>query len=379
MVRKNLFEKAFKENTIFLDERFLYPEFLPEKLIHREKEIESLVYCFEPILKARKPLNVFLAGPTGVGKTVSVKYVLSQLEESFDRAKSIYLNCFEFNSRSSVLSSIANFVGAGIPRRGLATDEIFSHMLEGMKKCGFTPIVILDEVDQLLISESNAKLLYDLLRVIEYEKQRIGIVMISNDAALVSKLDSRIRSSMAEQTILFEKYSPQELKSILSSRAELAFIKNAISPDVIGIAAAHAAKLGGDARVAIESLLKAGRIAERENAKEVSIDHLKKAFEFVDSASLLKGLPHLSEIEIDLLKIIAENQPIVSGKVYEIYSTLVEAPLKQRRLREILLDLAKKNFISIKSMMRGNKGNTKEFSLMLPEKMLLAEISKIKF
>src|SRR3989338_9206864 len=117
---KNLFSVRSGEMSVFLDERILYPEYIPERLPFREKEINSLVYCFDPVLRGRKPLNVFLAGPTGVGKTACVKYVLRELEESFDRAKSIYLNCFEYNSRPAVLSAIANFVGGAIPRRGLA-------------------------------------------------------------------------------------------------------------------------------------------------------------------------------------------------------------------------------------------------------------------
>src|SRR3989338_2830094 len=318
---KNLFSSsASKERGVFLDERYLYPEFIPEKLPYREKEIETLVYCFDPVLRARKPLNVFLAGSTGVGKTVCVKYVLNQLEESFDRAKSLYLNCFEYNSRPSVLIAIANFVGAGVPRRGLATDEIFTKMVEYLKKSGFVPIVILDEFDQLLISEQNSILLYDLLRVVEYEKLHIGIVMISNDVSLTTKLDSRIRSSLAEQTIIFNSYSPSQLKGILKERCDGAFVKGAAGDDIISLAAAHAAKIGGYCRVALESLLRAGRLAERANLSKVSIEHLRSAFEDVDAVSALKSLKHLDGDEKMLLQIIAQNQPLASGKIYEIYS-----------------------------------------------------------
>ncbi|HZX19810.1 MAG TPA: AAA family ATPase [archaeon] len=378
MPGKNLFKKSAQEKSVFKDERFLYPEYIPEALPHREKEINSLVYCFDPITKGKKPMNVFLTGPTGVGKTVCAKYVLHELEESFDRTKTLYLNCFEYNSRPAVLTAIANFVGASLPRRGLATDEIFSKMLEFMKKCGFTPIVILDEVDQLLISEANSKLLYDLIRIVEYEKQGIGIVLISNDISLTSKLDSRIRSSLAEQTIVFDSYTPEQLKKILKARCELAFEANAFESDVVNVAAAHAAKLGGDCRVAIESLLKAGRIAERENTGIVSVETLQKAFEAVDMVSLLKGLPHLAKDDVLLLKIIAENQPINSGKIYELYSSREGAELKERRLREILTELEKKNFINAKLVSMGNKGKTKEFSSRIPKQSLLSEIAKIK-
>ncbi|MCR4368850.1 MAG: AAA family ATPase [archaeon] len=376
MVKQNIFERAKKEKSVFLDERFLYPEFVPEALLHREKEIESLVYCFEPIVRGRKPFNVFLAGPTGVGKTVCAKFVLKQLEESHGRAKSLYLNCFEYNSRSSVLAAIANFVGGAIPRRGLAVDEIFSNMLESMRKCGFAPIVVLDEVDQLLVSESNSKLLYDLLRVVEYEKQRLGIVLISNDVSLTAKLDSRIKSSLAEQSILFEPYTPQQLKSILSERAALAFVKGAVDQEVIGLAAAHAAKLGGDARVAIESLLRAGRIAERANQNSVSVEGLRLAFGQADATSLAKGVSSLNSDELELLMIVAKNPGINSGKIYGLYSE--KGSLKERRLRDVLGELEKKNFLSIEHKSMGNMGKTKEFFSRIPAQLIEAELKASK-
>jgi len=377
MASKNLFQRASKEKSVFQDERYLYPEFIPDLLPHREKEIDSLVYCFDPILKGKKPLNVFLTGPTGVGKTVSAKYVLRELEENFDRAKSLYLNCFEYNSRPAILAAIANFAGAGVPRRGLATDELFTKMLESIRKCGFTPIVILDEVDQLLVSEQNSKILYDLLRIVEYEQNRIGIIMISNDIELTAKLDSRIKSSLAEQTIIFDSYTPEQLKSILKERADLSFQKNSLEKEVVNVAAAHAAKLGGDCRVAIESLLKAGRIAERENTGIVTIDNLKKSFEDVDAASLVKGVSSLSKDELVLLKIITENQPVNSGKIYEIYSNDKNNELKERRLRDVLSTLEKKNFLSLKNISMGNKGKTKEFSSRIPKQFLEKEIAKM--
>ena len=375
---RGLFAAASAERNVFLDERHLYPEFIPERLPHREKELESLAHCFRPILQGKKPMNVFLSGPTGVGKTVCVKYVLRELQESSGRAKGLYLNCFEHNSRPSVLSAIANFAGAIVPRRGLATDEIFARLTESLGKCGFVPVVVLDEGDQLMLSEENAKILYDLLRVVEsHEKLRLGLVLISNDSSLTARLDPRIRSSLAEQTISFGPYTPAQLKAILSERAELAFVKGALEKDVVGVAAAHAARLGGDCRVALESLLKAGRIAERSNTGAVTVEDLKAAFSEVDAVSLLKGLKHLAKGEIALLKIIAENQPVISGKIHELYHSGEKGGLKERRLRKILTALENKGFVSSKGVSMGNMGKSREYSVNAPKGAVLKEIAAL--
>ena len=328
------------------------------------------------MLRGRKPFNAFVAGPTGVGKTACVKYVLRELQDSFDRAKLLYLNCFEYNSRTAVLSAIANFVGAALPRRGLATDEIFSKMAEYLRKCGYTPVVVLDEVDQLLLSEANSKTLYDLVRIVEHEKLSMGIVMISNDTALTSRLDARIKSSMAEQTVMFDPYGPAQLKGIISERAELAFVKGALDNEVVNVAAAHAARLGGDCRVALESLLKAGRIAERANRPKVQLADLASAFEDVDAVSLLKGLKHLDKDELGLLQIICQNQPVQSGRVYELYSRGSGDGLKERRLRDILSVLEKQGLVEGRPISLGNRGKSREYHVRAPRQLLEKEIEK---
>ncbi len=374
-VAKNIFEKGGLEHNVFKDESFLYPEFVPERLPHRDKEIDSIVFAFNPVLSGKKPQNVFIAGPTGCGKTAVTKFVLKELEEFSDRAKAIYINCFEFNSRHSVLSKIANFIGSPTPRRGIATDEIYSQFLSALKKSDFVPIIILDEVDQLVLSSEGSKLLYDLSRINEHEKSVVGLALVSNNVSLVASLDPRVKSSLTEERILFEGYSPQQLKDILLQRTQYAFVSGALSDEIIGVAAAHAAKMGGDARVAIESLLKAGREAERENSGKVMLRHLKKAFEAVDSVSLLKGLKHLGETEKILLGEIALNEGVSSGTLFELFSKKSKTPLSERRIRDYLNSLEKKDFVVAEEVSMGNKGKTRKYACRLPKKMILQELA----
>ena len=369
-MKRNIFEGSSKEHVIFKDEKYLYPEYLPERLPHRDSEISSLVFSLQPVLKGGKPQNVFIAGSTGTGKTATVRYVLNELQEYSDRAKGLYINCFEFNSRHSILSKLSNFLGSAVPRRGTATDEIHSRFLEALRKTAFVPIVVLDEVDQLMLKDEGEKLLYDILRAVEMEKARIGLIMISNDIELTAKLDARVKSSLSEEKIIFASYTPVQLKDILKERSSFAFVASALAEDVIPLAAAHAAKLGGDARVAIEALLKAGREAEKENAEKVEVKHLKKAFEAADSASLIKGVKHLIPNEKILLEIIASSPGIQSGEIFSEFSK--KSPgLSERRLRDLLNELEKKNFIVSELLELGNKGKTRKFSCRLQREILV--------
>lgn len=366
----NIFEKRARANELLKDERFLYPEFVPERLPFREAEIDSLVFALQPVLKGRKPQNVFVHGRSGTGKTATVKFVLNELHQYSDRAKSLYVNCFQLNTRHSILTQIANFLGDATPRRGIATDEAYAKVVEALKSADFTPLVVLDEADQLLHEKEASKLFYDLLRVVEFGKARFGLVFISNHPEFIEMLDDRVKSSLAQQTVSFEPYSPQQLKEILSQRAGYAFHSGALGPEVIGVAAAHAAKSGGDARIAIECLLRAGREAERQNARSVEVSHLKSVFSEVDSRALQKAFSYLSQAERKILSLIPANSSIASGDLFQAYEKSEKSPLSQRRFRTLLGELEKMRLVQAEPALKKPKGRTRMVSLTFPKSKL---------
>lgn len=366
----NVFSKKVKLHELLKDERFLYPEFVPERLPFRDAEVDSLVFALQPVLKGKKPQNAFVCGRSGSGKTATVKFVLNELQQYSDRAKGLYINCFQLNTRHSVLTQIANFLGEATPRRGIATDEAYSNVLDALKQSSFIPVVVLDEADQLLHDKEASKLFYDLLRVVEYGKGRFGLIFISNLSNFVAMLDDRVKSSLAEQTVAFEPYSPQQLKEILKQRAQYSFHSNALDKEAINVAAAHAAKLGGDARIAIESLLRAGRAAEKENAKFVSAEHLKQVFSEVDARALQKALEYLSGTEREILSLIPANGAIASGDLFELYSGSVESPLTQRRFRSLVSELERMALLRAEETVKKPRGRTRMISLAFPKNQL---------
>lgn len=366
----NLFAKKSRLHELLKDERFLYPEFVPERLPFREPEIDALVFALQPVLKGKKPQNVFVCGKSGSGKTATVRFVLNELQQYSDRAKGLYVNCFQLNTRHSILTQIANFLGEATPRRGIATDETYSKLLEALKHTDFIPVVVLDETDQLLHEKEASKLFYDLLRVVEFGKGRFGLIFISNLSNLVELLDPRVKSSLAEQIISFEPYSPPQLKEILRQRAQYAFHPNALDSEVINVAAAHAAKLGGDARIAIECLLRSGREAEKKNAAKVTVQHLRSIFSEVDARALQKAITYLSYAEKKILSLVPANKAIASGDLFQAYKKSVKSPLTQRRFRSLLGSLERMHLLNLEEAQKKPKGRTRMISLSFPKSKL---------
>jgi cell division control protein 6 len=369
MPRENVFARSTRENGIFKDEHALSPEFMPDVLPHRENQINSLVYALKPLSEGGKATHLFVYGPPGTGKTVTLNYVMEQLKEFSSRVKPVYLNCFGFNSRQSVLSELTRIVERPVPGRGMSTSELYAKVLEGLKFVQFVPVLVFDEFDQLLDHDGN-ELLYDILRIPERGRVQVPIVLISNDPTIPARLDGRVRSSFSHEAIEFAPYSPMQLKDILKGRAARALFPNVLSPDVMGLIAAHASKRGGDCRVAIETLRKAAHNAEKAGANEIRPEHARAAFENTETSALLKAVPFLS----DAHKLVIKSLFRAGGKNVpstELYSRLAASGmgLSDRRIRELLVELEKKKAITTITDTSG-RGRTKKITVNFSESEL---------
>lgn len=359
----NVFANAKSVNEIFRDETALYPDFLPEQLLERDSEINELVFALKPASEGKKPSNIFVHGSPGTGKTASVRWVLQQLSEFSGKTKSILVNCFEANSRHSVLSFLAEKSGAIMPKRGVGSDEIYAELLSVWKRTTVMPIIVLDEADHLLSKEDGSMLLYDLVRAFEREKILTGVIIVSNDSELLVKLDSRVKSSLLPKFVEYSKYSPEQLKKILSSRAKLAFFPETLDDGVISIASGHAAKMNGDCRLGIEALLAAGRLAEKQNSQKVLAEHLKKVFADVDKVSLERRLQYLSPVEIEVLKCIARHPNVFSGDLGLFVESESKQPVGERMFRNIVAKLDQMGLIKVEEVTGQIKGKSRRIGL----------------
>lgn len=362
---KNIFEAEEAGRKVFSDERALSPEFVPDSLPGREKELEELAKLIKPIAYSKRITPLLIHGPPGTGKTTCVKYVMEQLKEYSDSVYCVYVNCWSHSSKLAVLSVIAEKLQLILPRRGLASDEVFARIQQCMKHDGKQVMLVLDEVDRLF-HRREEKILYDVAR-----SEGFGIACISNNEQAFSSLDERIKSSLQVRKLGFKRYTPLQLKEILGLRAKKAFIPGKCEEEAIALCAAHAAKLGGDARIAIETLWKAGLLAEERNAVSVSGEDARKAMLEVDEANNSKmrlKLDSLNNSEKLVLELLKKNGGSMnSGRLYEEYSGTSKET--DRSVRNHVEELEKKGFVSVEESMLGI-GRTRVVRLLFPTELL---------
>jgi cell division control protein 6 len=335
-----------EESKIFKKEEVLFPEYLPPVLPHRENEIKQLAQNLSPASEGRKPQNTFIFGPPGTGKTVSIKFIFREFED-YSGIKTVYINCWDFRTTCAVFSKVILDLGFMVQRKGWAKDEILMRFVEIFKKLNKGLIICLDEADQL-----EQEVLYDFLRIGQYVNLPLGLVLISNSPFIFQNYEPRIKSSLDIEEIEFRSYSLSEMKDILMERAKEAFLS--FDNAVVLLAANHAVKKGGDVRVGLQALLKAGKEAERENSEKVEVKHIRKIL-----SSVLKAKPRIleekvSNVEKIILKILGEK--IMSMKeIYKTYCKEVEKPINEKAFRNYLKHLSEIGLIKIRKRKIGRE------------------------
>lgn len=375
----NFFEKFLKKESIFKNKKMFQSNYTPETIFHRDEQINQIANTIAPALKNEKPSNLFIYGKTGTGKTLTVKYVTNQLREiSIQKnlpLKIIYTNCKLkkiSDTEYRLIATLAREFGKTIPSTGLPTDEVYSIFYETLDKTKQIIIIILDEIDQL-VYKTGDELLYNLTRInSELKNSQISLIGISNDLTFTNNMDSRVKSSLSEEEIIFPPYNAIQIQGILRQRVEQAFEKEVVEKGVIEKCSAYAAREHGDARRALELLRVAGEIAERQNNLKVKLDHIDQSEEKIEKDKIEEIInlqpKQYQAIIYSILKMYNTKQTtLFTGEIYELYQKLCSKinlkSLTQRRVSDVISELDILGLIQAKTISKGRYGRTREISL----------------
>jgi len=377
-----IFERFLTSNAIFKNREVLRHDFIPSRLPHREEELSRVAEILAPTLSGFRGSNALVYGKTGTGKTASVKYVLSRIEEKCKSLNSsltgIYINCRLSGTEYRVLSQICSLHSIITPFTGLALDELFQRFISSLRSKGSRSIVVLDEVDSL-VKGFGDRLLYEFTRINEFlGSARLTIVGISNDLSFKEYLDPRVLSSLSEEEVVFKPYTAPELRDILSERAMEGFVENAINSGAIDLCAALGAAEHGDARRALDLMRVAGEIAERTERKTVDEDCVRIAWKKIEEDRLfqvVKSLPlHSRLVLLSTIQSVTKSGNITSGECYTSYSDLCQQvgieTLTHRRVSTLVNELEEAGILICRIVNQGRYGRTKRIALSVPRSVL---------
>ena len=392
------YEKYRSGPKIFKKRDVLEPSFIPNELPHRDAQIQKVAELTACALLGDTSPSFLCYGPTGTGKTATIRYVSQKLEQQCTEDKPwwIYINCSVVSTPYRILAHIYNRISGSekIPPTGLPKDIIFKKLLGILdQKVQSICFLVLDEIDMLTEKKKGNEILYDLTRLNEnLDYCKTSVIGISNKLKFKDYLAPRVISSLGQEHIVYPSYNADELRDILNERAKIAFHEGVIKDGVIPLCAALAAKEHGDARKALQLLRKAGELAARAQNKLVTHKHIEDAQNDLEQDHIveyIKGLPLQAQIVLAAIFLISKYGPdhiIISGEIYDIYSELTQKipgirRLTERRISDYINELDQAGIILTNLKSAGHYGRTKfiklDIDLELLENIFL-EIDKFR-
>jgi len=359
---KSMFSDYLEKESAFKNKDALTPQWKPDEILHRDQQINNLASILAPSLKGNDPSNVFLYGSVGTGKSLVVRHVTEELKtvaENEDVDLNIlYINCKMkkvADTEYRLLSKLAEELGEDVPSTGLATEEIYNRFFNALQSVDGVVIIALDEIDAL-VKKVGDEFLYNLTRINDdLEETKVSIVGISNDLNFTEYMDSRVKSSLSEEEIIFPPYNAIELREILKDRADKGFREH------------------GDARRALDLIRVAGELAERSESEQIVKQHVDRAQNKIERdrvVETVKSQPKHSKLVLyTILNMTEDENEIATGDVYSEYKELCQnvevSELTQRRVSGLISELDMLGVINAKVISKGRYGRTRQISVDL--------------
>lgn len=390
-----LFERLDEEAySVFEDKSLMSLSYVPDDLVCRDRQEEYFASMLtRGVAENFLPPMIRVFGRTGSGKTAVVRSVL----ERFSRYRGEVFRQFYVNLKScrTVFSAGNALLSAICGRRvpvNLGFDRAFTEIwdeLRGLKGEGGRLYVclVLDEVDSIFMDKhfDPSDFFYRFIRPQMYLGDvdiKICLVLITNNPlVLEDNLDARVKSSMGSEMIMFPRYSREELTEILRARLDGAFGPEMVEVGVVEECADLVAKKTGDARKAIDLLRVSGEIAN-ELKTRVTVDCVQLAMERVERDWIQEELMDLKFNSAIILSCIAvlsiEKEKTSTRELYYTYknATIVGDKekirrLSERRILDIVKELASGGLISTWNVSKGRGGYGKEIKMNIdPQKVL---------
>jgi cell division control protein 6 len=394
---ESLIQDAFISSTkrrIALNPAFLDDEKLPEserigvlqQIFHRNirrKQIQRLAPHISPVLGGRLPPNILIYGPSGTGKSVTCLHFLATLSAMCPKKSTpfhyFYVDlttpktCFgAFNELAIALDSRTRRY-----RKGIALEHIQETVIAALNRLDGIVCVMIDEVDNITV---DSDIFYTFLAKTLPKKASASLfyIFLTNRLEWEKTIDPRILSVLKKTDMIFEPYDAVDLVEILNLRVEKALDVNKVDSGAIRKIAGHASRETGDARKAVELLVKAVKIAEESSGYlgMEEVDRANSMLELDKTEELINALATQQRFALIACYKGLEKQKgkLTTGHAYQFYSnTCIDAgsrPLTQRRFSDMVSFLDLYGLINARVISKGRYGKTRELSASLPDRVI---------
>jgi cell division control protein 6 len=367
--------------TIVVNESVFSPNYVPERLPHREQQLKSIDMLLSSWLQepGHHYPRATLLGRPGTGKTVTIRK-LWEIYKERSKARFVYINGFIYRNFTTIIGEIARSLEIPFPRRGLSRDEFLALLIEHLRERDLYMFLVLDDAFNLApdILSTFIRLGQEVDKLGAF---RIALVVVGHNDTVLNNLDPSTRGIMGKYVIRFPPYTKEQIFSILLDRAKAGLAEGSYSEDILQMIADITGAQSpldtnrGDARLAIDILYRAAYAAQQNGRRQITPEDVRRSSKevlFGISEEVLVGLP-LHE-KLFLLAIVRSlkisHMPYVTfGEAEEAYKIVCEEygekPRVHSQLWTYLNDLREKGIIETRQNKRGEgvRGRTTLISI----------------
>ncbi|ACB38959.1 ORC1-type DNA replication protein [Pyrobaculum neutrophilum] len=366
---------------IIANEAVFSPSYVPDRLPHREQQLQQLDTLFGGWL--RSPGNHYpratLLGRPGTGKTVTLRK-LWELRRGEAAARFVYINGFLFRNFTTIVGEIAKSLNIPFPRRGLSRDEFLALLVEHLRERDIYVFLVLDDAFNFApdILSTFIRLGQETDKLGSF---RIALAAVGHSDTILNNLDPSTRGIMGKYVVRFTPYTKDQIFDILLERARAGLADGSYSEEILQMIADITGAQSpldtnrGDARLAIDILYRAAHLAQQSGRRQITPEDVRRSSKevlFGVSEEVLVGLP-LHE-KLFLLAVVrtlkTTRAPYVSfGDAEEVYKMICEEygekPRVHSQLWTYLGDLRERGIIETRQNKKGEgmRGRTTLISI----------------
>ncbi|MHA1378946.1 MAG: Cdc6/Cdc18 family protein [Candidatus Helarchaeota archaeon] len=278
----DIFDKFLKnKDLIFKNRELLSHNYVPNKLYHREEQYNAIINAMINGFHIGNSL-IICYGKAGTGKTSLIISILNKItlkckEIGTSDIITTYVNCRQTTTKYRILTQLTHESGLTVPKK-YNFDKLFQYFKNKIESKKQFIIIVLDEIDKIISKNKNTNHISNLLEKMnnQFKKTRFCIISLSNDLNFKTYLSKKLLSNLNIKLVYFQPYNEKELEHILNKRINCSFYPGVVTKKILYMIADIAAITGGDARYALNLLLKAGEIAERNSSPLISEFYVKK-------------------------------------------------------------------------------------------------------
>lgn len=358
--------------TVFRNRSRLSPRYVPRILPHREKQIEFLFNMFDDVLE--DPSQVYLrpvqiVGGIGTGKTCSTIRFAEDLQakakEKKINLKHVYANLkLQGSSRTVLYRYLLEKAAPEIRTGSLSGDEMLYQLVKYLNNRNVYLFISLDEIEYFM-KHTKEHIIYDLTRINELSPEKpcgvVGLIVISRGTEYYDLLEKSELSTLGRSYVEFEPYTADQIRDILSARAEEAFKRGAVPVDVIDFIADVTASspVDGDVRYALDLLEYAGNLADNTGSETVKLDHVRRVHGEIYHQITSQDIVDLPDFEKVVLLAVARTLRIKKSAYVSFEDIRKECAVasedlgvKLENVDYAVQDLGDRGIIDIRSLVR---------------------------